>query len=274
MSFDFKAAIKEAQESAKSTLVGAIVLGSSGSGKSTLMGTFGVKTLYLYSSGEDHGVKSAAATKGCDIVPICIDASDGKKLDSDEAYARLIEILNSTEDLKKMGIKAIAIDGASELEAIIRGTAAWTRMCATSQGKHNAFAEPTATVTLFRPIIATLKELQRSLQAHFAVSCVLDVKDIGTCGEILEAAPRLLGYSVAEAIVQQFGDVLVVGRMEKGGEVKHKLQFMTEIVKSAKDEAGRLKKSMNFSPRLAGVLNIPSMLDADLRKVIDLKEGK
>jgi hypothetical protein len=274
MAFDFEAAIKEASREAGQNFLGAIVLGSSGAGKSRLMGSFGCKTLYLYTTGEDHGPKSAKVAGGPDLVPLCLDFANGEQLSADAAYARLLEILGSKDQLKKMGIGAIAVDGATEIETLIRGTTAWERACQTAQGKHNTYAEPATTVSMFRPVISALKDLQRSLQIHFVVSCILDVKELGPNGDILEAAPRLQGYTVAEAVVQQFGDVLVIGRMERNGEVKYKLQFMTEIAKSAKDEAGRMKRSMNFSPRITGATEIPPFLDADLRKCIELKGGK
>lgn len=272
--FDFEKAIKEAKEATSSPLMGAVVLGSSGAGKSTLMGTAGVKTLYLYTTGEDHGVKSAGAIKGADLVPVCVDFADGKKLDADQTYQRILDVLKEHDALKKLGVKCVAVDGASEIEATIRETSAWKKLCSTAQGKHNTFAEGGATITLFRPIINALKEVQRKVGAHFIVTCLLDVKDLGVNGEILEASPRLQGYSVAESLVQQFGDVLVVGRMEREGQVKHKLQFMSEITKTSKDEKGSLKRAMNFSPRIAGLQNPPALLDADLKEIIRLKGQK
>jgi hypothetical protein len=272
--FDFDKAIKEASEAAKSPLLGAIVLGSSGSGKSSLMGTSGLKTLYLYTTGEDHGVKAAQAAAGSDIVPVCLDYADGKKLDADTAYQRTLDVLGSVDALKKMGVGMVAVDGASEIEAIIRDTKAWQRMCLTGQGKHNAFAEPTSTVSMFRPVINGLKDLQRNLGVHFVISCILDVKDLGPHGEILEAAPRLQGYSVAESVLQQFGDVLVVGKMERDSIVKYKVQFMTDLVKQSKDEKGTLKRAMNFAPRLTGLQNLPPMVDADLKEILKMKAGK
>lgn len=272
--FDFNKAIAEASKASESPLVGAIILGSSGAGKSSLIGTAGVKTLYLYTSGEDHGVKAAKAIAGSDIVPLCLDHADDKKLTADETYERLLSILASHDQLKSLGVGLVAVDGASELEAIIRGTKAWATSCLSASGKHNAFAEPTATVSMFRPILNGLKDLQRKIGCHFVVTCILDVKSLGINGEIEEASPRLLGYSVAESLVQQFGDVLVVGKMAKDGVVKYKLQFLTDIVKTSKDDKGNLKRSMNFAPRVSGHQNLPAYLPADLKEVIKLKGTK
>lgn len=274
MSFDFDKAIKEAKEAANSPLVGAVILGCSGAGKSRAMGTFGVKTLYIYASGEDHGVQSAACNEGADIIPLCFDSDAGKALEPDAAYARLLSILDARDKIKALGVGAVVIDGVSELEALVRNTSMFTEACKTSAGKHNTFAEPAATVTLLRPIFNALKSLQRGLKIHFALSCILDVKALGNNGEIEEASPRLTGYSVAESVVQQFGDVLVVGRMERNGEIKYKFQFLSELSKTSKDDTGRIKRTMNFSPRVTGAMKVPPIMDADLKEVIKLKKGQ
>jgi hypothetical protein len=276
MSFNFDKAIKESAATSTDDLLGAIILGPSGAGKSSIMGTLPGKILYLHTTGESHGPKSARATGGKNIVPVCIDRDNDVALGPDATYARLLDILSSVDGLKKLGIQSVAIDGASELESIIRATDKWMKMCTTAQGKHNGFAEPTATITLMRPVISALKSLQQTLGVHYAVSCILDVKSLGTDGAIEEATPRLQGFSVAESLVQQFGDVLVVGRMERDGVVKHKIQMMSDVTKVAKDERGTVKKSINFAPRIAGVLvgDLPPLMDADLSKVVELKKAK
>lgn len=271
MAFNFDQAIKEAEVSAKSTALEAIILGPSGAGKSSVMGTTGLKTLFLYTGGESHGIKSAQA-RGKNVMPVRLDVEDGKQLTADETYARLLTILNDVDGIRKSGFKFIGVDGCSELELIIRQTTNFKKLCLTPAGKHNTYAEMPATLETFRPIMNALKNLQRELNVHFAMSLILDVKDMGPNGEYLEAAPRLKGYSVAEGILQQFGDILVVGKMTKGNEAKYKFQFMTELTKVSKDEAGNLKKAMNFSPRLSG-LSVPPIMDADLSQVISLKEA-
>lgn len=272
MSFNFEQAIKESNESQTSGLVSAIILGPSGAGKSTLMGSFGVKTLYLHTTGESHGPKSARSI-GADLITICIDQSGGESLSADASYARLLDILSDVGGLRKLGVGAVALDGATEIEAIIRNTQKWESKCQSASGKHNGFAEPAATIELFRPILVALKRLQSELKVHVAMTCILEVKDIGPNGEILESAPRLVGYSVAENIVQQFDDVLVVGRMTKGDTVKHKIQMLSEVTKVAKDVLGTVKKTFNFAPRLSGLMvqDLPALIDADLSKVIELK---
>ncbi len=276
MSFDFKSAIADAKKEYDNVLVSAIVLGPSGAGKSSIMGTFGVKTLYLYTSGESHGPKSARTLGGDNIVPICIDQDAGKSLGPDAAYSRLLDILNSSAAIKQLGVGAVTLDGASELENIIRGTDKWAKACLTDKGKHNTFGEGAATANMFRAVTAALRNLQLELGVHYAVSCILDVKTMGPNGAIEEATPRLTGYSVAESLVQQFGDVLVVGRMERDDVVKHKIQFMSDVTKVSKDALGTVKKAVNFAPRLAGVQvqDLPPFMDADLAGIVKLKKEK
>jgi hypothetical protein len=270
--FDFDAAMKQAEKDASSTALEALILAPSGGGKSTLLGTMGVKTLYLYAAGENHGVKAARSLGGKDVVPVCFDINRTP----DDALITLQEILADTEQVQKHGFRAVVVDGASELETLIRTSQAWKKACATSKGSHNTFEEPRATIAAFRPVISALKSLQQKTNIHFAMTCILDVKDIGPNGEICEAVPRLQGYSVADSLVQQFGDVLVVGRMERQGTIKHKLQFATGLTKKSTDEAGIIKRMLNFSPRIAGlnVADLPPYLDADLKQVIELKKKK
>jgi hypothetical protein len=276
MSFNFDKALADSSSNKGDHLLGAIVLGPSGAGKSSVMGTMPGKILYLHTTGESHGPKSARATGKANVMAVCIDRDGDSVLSPDASYDRLLAILSDIEGIKKLGIGSIALDGASELESIVRATDKWAKMCTTAQGKHNGFAEPTATITMLRPVISALKTLQQRLAVHYAVSCILDVKTLGADGAIEEATPRLQGFSVAESLVQQFGDVLVVGRMERDGVVKHKLQFMSDVTKVAKDERGTVKKAINFAPRLAGVLvsDLAGLMDADLAKLVDFKKDK
>lgn len=281
MAFDFDKAEKEAAKLIDNTKLGAIVLGSSGGGKSFALGTLPGKILYLYTGSENHGVDSAriSASK---IVPVQIDldgaASDEQKLPNgmlkpDAAYKRLLSILGEVEGIKKAGFGSVVIDGATELESIITATEQWKLMCQTDKGKHNPYAESKSTVAMFRPIVSALHNLQTQLGTHFAMTCILDVKSAGVYGEIEEASPRLSGYSVAESLIQQFGDVIVVGRMSKDNVAKHKFQFMTDVTRVSKDVLGNVKKAINFAPRVRGVPleRLPTYLDPDFKKVLELK---
>ncbi len=268
MAFDFGKAIKESAEQSAKRELNAVILGSSGAGKSSLLGTAGVPTLLLYFQGESHGVKAAqASTK--DLTSICVDTESGTSLGADAAYTRLLSILESPQDIKKLGVKFVAIDGLSEIEQLVRQTSKWKLACQSANGKHNNYGEGSATIALIKPIVNALK----ATGLHHAMTLIMDVTELGPYGEILEAKPRLATYSVAESILQTFGDVICVGRMAKDDQVKYKLQFLTELTKVSKDERGTMKKSMNFSPRIEGKRDLPPYIDADLAKLIEFKKG-
>lgn len=272
MAFDFKAALERAKKDADSTCVEAMVLGPSGAGKSYRAGTFGCKTLYLYSGGESHGVRAAKQEAEGNLVPVRYDHGTATP---DECLANLLEILRSRENIQKLGIQAIYVDGASELEFLIRNSQEWKKLCQTAKGGHNSFEEPKATVTMFRPIIVALKDLQFEFGIHVAMTCIVDVKEYGPSGEIVECQPRILGYGVAESLIQQFGDTLVTSKLrdQTTGKTAYKFQFMTDVVKTAKEESGIVKKSINFSPRLSGVKQLPAYMEAKLSSVITLKKN-
>ena len=270
--FDFDKAEADARKDLDNKSLQCLVLGPSGSGKSALLGTFGVKTLFLYGSTENHGPVSAKKFGGDNIRAICIARDDdGKDLDANETYQRVLAILDS--DLVKRGIKAIAIDGATELEGIIRNTTQWQQLCTTDKGKHNGFAEPSATIQMLRPIFARLKKLNLDHDIMYGMSLILKVREYGDNGEIMDSEPSLSGYSVADWLCQQFPDYFAIGPMVKGDKEAHRIQFLAGIAKSAKDQNGRVKKTLNFKPRVTGVLNPPATMDANLSKVAELKKG-
>lgn len=273
MTFDFKGALEKAKKDAESTALEAIVLGPSGAGKSYRAGTFGCKTLYLYSGGESHGVRAAKQAADGNLIPVRFDHGANTP---EQALANLLEILTSKENIQKLGVHAVYVDGASEIEFLIRNSETWREMCRTKKGAHDTWEEQKATISMFRPIIVALKELQSDFGIHIVMSCIVDVKEYGENGDIVECQPRILGYGVAESLIQQFGDTLVVSKMRdrESGKSAHRFQFMTDVVKTAKEESGAVKKSINFSPRISGVKGpLRPYMVADFSEVIKLKMG-
>jgi hypothetical protein len=276
MAFNFAAAEKQALKDTECRKLGLILLGQSGGGKSFAAGTFGVKTLYLYGSGESHGPTAARHSGGGNVVPVLWDYDDeGVKLAPDAAYKRLLDCLRDIESITAAGFKAVMVDGATELEALIRQTKRWEQLCLTDKGKHNNFAEGTAAGTMFRAVLDALRELQRAADVHYAMTCILDVRQLGADGAILESAPRLTGYQLADSIVPQFPDIVVVGRMLKNEVPGHYFQFLAGVTKSSKDAAGEIKKTVNFHPRIAGkaLTDLPAAVPADLGKLAAFKAG-
>ncbi len=276
MAFDFAKAEKQSLKDTSNTKLGLMILGQSGGGKSYAAGTFGVRTLFLYGSGESHGPSAAKKEGGANVVPVAWDFDDeGARLNPDKAYARLMEALSDVEGIKAAGFGAIMVDGATELEQMLRKTKKWEQLCLTDKGKHNNFAEGPATAALFRPVLDGLRDLQRNLGVHYAMTCILDIKRLGEDGAVLESMPRLSGYAVAENLIQQFPDVVVIGRMTKADKVDHYIQFLAGVTKTSKELSGEVKKSINFNPRITGksVSELPSSVKADLGKLAAFKAG-
>jgi len=264
MTIDYKAEIAKVKAQLETKTVNAIVLAPSGGGKSALAGTFGVPTLYLYGSSESHGPETAIAFGNCELDAICID----KDRTPDQAFEFLITLLNDAEFLKGYG--AIVVDSATALETIFRNTTRFDAACLTAQGKKNGFAEGPAILSMFNDVQGAL----RASGKHTLLTCILDVKDMDSeTGEIMESAPRLSTYSVAEGVVLQHGDVFVVGPLTNGEKTAHRIQFGARMSKASKDLQGRVKKLLNFSPRISGVRVLPNSLPADLTAVIKLKSG-
>lgn len=272
--FDFEAAEKAAQTEPKPNIA-AVVLGQSSAGKSYLAGTLPGKTLYLYTQGEEHGRDSARlGSGGKGVVPVSLDLVDGKVVGADSAYKRLLSMLD-VESIRKAGFANVVIDGLTELEQLIRSTSEWVTSCRTKTGEHNAFAEPSSTVKMMRPVLDALRALQRELNVNYVVTCLLMVKETGDDGEITVSEPKLMGYEVAALLIPQFPDQIMIGRMTNAeGVVKPRLQFGAAATKSVKEKNGEIKKLVGFVPRLRGVAELPSTMPADLKAVLALKGKK
>ena len=277
--FDFARAKSLAAKQMKNPLLEAIILGASGAGKSYCIGTLGVKTLYLYGTRESHGPQTAAVQGDKNIVPMCFDhgvwpgEKEPRPFSSDESMVFIESALRDFDWIKQEEFKAVAFDGMAVLEALVKDTTEWREKCKTAAGKHNTFKETEASVDLIGRVIGFLKGVQRECGTHLVATGIIDVKDTDQYGGIVEASPRLQGYGLAESLNQHFGDVLVVGRMSRDGQTKYKFQFLTDLVRTAKDEHGNQKRAMNFSPRMSGC-EVPPMMDADLSQVAKLKREK
>lgn len=256
-----------------------LLMGPSGAGKSYTIGTIGVKTLYIYATRETHGPQAAQVLGKDNIVPICFDYGVWKDettprlFTADESLSYLKALLSSHDWIKENKFEAVALDGMAALEVIVKETTDWRKKCLTTSNKHNTFKESEASTEMLGAIVSLLKGVQRECNVHIVATSMIDVKDMDGFGGISEAAPKLQGYGVCEAVVANFGDVLVVGRMTKGTDVKWKFQSLMDVKKVSKDENGTIKKILNFAPRLSGA-TLPPIMDADLSQVIKLKEKK
>jgi hypothetical protein len=264
--------IKDGNKALLNKAVAAILLGPSGAGKSRTCGTFGVKTLYLHTSSEAHGAASAAVG-GSEILPICIDVEEGETLSADKSYERLLSILGAKDQLKKLGIGAIALDGATEIENLIMQTSAWKARVASEYKGVASYAGP-VTLGMFRPILTALQALQRDLGVHYIMTCILNVKELGENGAITNAEPKLKGFDVATGIVQQFPDVLVVGQVSDGDRTRPAIQLGAHVHKASKDFTTKeVRKLQNFWVRVTGadLSEAPDMLAPNLARIAEIK---
>jgi len=276
MSFNFTASLAKAQEkNTTQDLLGAIILAPSGFGKSSLCTSIGVKNLYLYLRSENHGYKTAGLHEDADIIPICIDQDDeGKVLNPGQAYAKLISVLSSPDEIKAAGIKAVTLDSLSELETLIKATPMFINKVGT-----NSFAKTDVLIDMMKEVILKLQDLQTQIGVHYMCTCPLDVKELDKeTGEIVEAAIKLVSYRAGEAAVALFPDVLTVGPVSNGAETKFRIQFMSSMTKVQKDQQGAIKRSYNFRPRvtsvdLSKVLPEYGHIKADLKEIIKMKLG-
>lgn len=267
-----KAMIGASQARLSNKALDCILLGPSGAGKSRACGTLGVPTLYLFTSGENHGPISAASG-GSQILPICIDRDGEKVLTSDESYNRLLSILNDVEGIKALGVGAIAIDGASEIESIILGTSFWKTAVDREYKGVSSYAGQ-ITLALFRRVLSAIQKLRSELGLHVVVTCILNVKELGDNNEILDAEPKLKGYDVATGLVQQFSDVLVIGQYFKDDRNVPRIQLGAHVTKSSKDfQTKVVRKLHNFYVRLTGcdLSEAPETLPANLARIAEIK---
>lgn len=272
MSFDFATALKEGAAALKQKQLGAILLGSSGSGKSRACGTLGVKTLYIHTSGEQHGALSANSG-GSEIHPLCIDHENGKILDPDSAYTRLLAVLSDGSGIAKAGFKAVVLDGLTEIEALILETKAWKQRVQVEYKGVASYAGP-VTLSMMRPILTNLQKMQKDYGIHFIVTCILNVKELGESGEILSAEPKLKGFDVATDMVRQFADVLIIGQMSNGEISKPRIQIGAHVSKASKDfKTLEVRKLQNFYLRITGcdLAGAPDTLAPNLAKIAEYK---
>ena len=277
MTFNFATAKASALKSLKSPLLELLLLGPSGAGKSYCTGTTGLKTLFIYFTRETHGAKTAAVTGKDNIIPICVDfgtwgdEKEERAFTADETLATLGSLLTSYNLISTEGFKSVVLDGIAALEVVVKESTLWKKKCQSAKGVHNSFKETEASGEIIGSVINALKAVQRECGVHIIATSILDVKNMDGFGGITEAAPKLQGYGLCESVVANFGDILVVGRMTKGTDVKWKFQSLMDVKKVSKDENGTIKKILNFSPRISGMV-LPPIMDADLSLIIKMKE--
>lgn len=254
---DFNKAVQFGLNQIKSSKLALILLGPSGAGKSSICGTLGVRTLFLYSIAEEHGPANAMQfSKNKNVLPYPYDVniSTGEMLSPDLAYKNLLDILKDTEGLKKQKIGAIVVDGATQVETMIQSTTQWSEAVARNYKGNASYAGP-ITLAMFRPILTSLSTLRKELDIHYVMTGILHVKELGEDGSLLEASPSLAGYNVAEGLIQNFPDVLMIGAMKNPkGILAPRIQLHSSVTKTTSDfKTKEVRKILNCSNRLTGI---------------------
>jgi hypothetical protein len=264
----------------------ALIIGQSGAGKSYFSGTSGLPTLFLYLRTEQHGPQAAASTNN-NILPVCLDkfeSSDsgitglsnmkiGDVLSPDQTLLKLKHW--SALNLKDEGIGAIVIDSLSDLESVIKDSTAFKQACLSATGKHNSYSEGPELIKKIREIVLSLNH-----HTDDGVHCFLTMAGTVTATDENGAAhtiqPKTTCFGSAELLPRLFPDILLVSRLTYEGETKFACIFNGNFERKGKDQAGRVLKTLNFSPRLTGlsIEDLPDLVKADLKAVLALKNKK
>lgn len=257
----------------------AAILAHSGDGKSYTVGTYPGKVLHITGKHEAHGAiqskKAAENHPQSEVVAVRWDYTKNEgQLDADQALNHLRSRLLDAESLKAAGIQAVAIDGMTELELLIKETVEWRSLCSTRNGEIDGFRTGAATVSVFRSILSILNDLYEFHGIDVIMTGIISVASKSDIGEVLEAKPKLSEYEVAETVVMTFGTILPVGPMLINGQKTHKFQFNAVVKSVSKDQAKQIKKFTNFTPRVAGFdsTETPRTLDANLAVLLDRME--
>lgn len=239
-----------------------MVLAPSKTGKSHFMGTYPGEgnILHLHGSGETHGSLSAEKEAGDRL--ISVQWKTGGDLIKD-----LKEIL-SPATIKENNITCIGLDSLTELFRDIKETKAFQQKCMTSSGKHNSFKESEALIELMSKIISWLRALYNEHQV--SVVCAMHARVTKTeHGEVSEVKPDLPGFGVAEFLVGQFDDILVMSRNPQ----TNKPEFVCSAVgkRTSKDDTGEVTRYLDFTPCLQHVAELPDRIPATIPELLKLK---
>ena len=243
-----------------------VILGASWAGKSHCIGTYPGKVAYIYSNGESHGPKSAK--KEGNIVPLSWDRTpEGKVVPVDQRLKRILSFLEP-DALKKAGIQAVALDSLTFLVNDLKGTEAFKNRCKTAKGGHNAFKETEALIELATIVTSKLVDLSDLHDIDIITTIDLNIQSVSDEGIITESKPGLPTFGVAKALIQQFADILVLGRI--GG--KPVFQNYAQVTSVSKDlETKSMVKYLEYHPRLQGVSEVPETTPANLKEILKMK---
>lgn len=239
-----------------------VVLGESGCGKSHFMGTYpSGNVLHLHGKAESHG--AASAVKSATDRLISVEWEQGNKILAD------LKNLLSPQTIKENGISVVGLDSLTVLARDLKETDLFKQKCTNAKGQHNSFKESEALLDLLSLVISWLSVLHKEHDIDIICSLHAQVTAKNDDETIAEAKPSLPTFSVAEYLIGQFSDVLILGRL-KGEPV---FQNNAKAARTSKDTENKITKFINFNPRLTGVNNLPATIEPSVKALLDLKKG-
>lgn len=240
-----------------------LVLGPSKAGKSYFMGTQPEgNILHLHGSSESHGSISASAPAGDRAISVQWERGD-------KLIADIMSIL-SPETLKAEDITCIGLDSLTELFRDIRDTKIFKQKCTTASGKHNNFKESEAMIDIMSKIIHQLRVLYN--EHNINVICAMHARVTKVENDVIsEVKPELPGFGVAEFLVGQFNDILVLNHNKEKG-VR---EFVSHAVgnRDSKNEDGIVTRYLDFTPCLQNASVIPDTIEATIPALLKLKNS-
>lgn len=250
----------------------AVILAPSGGGKSHVIGTLDRTVLYLYGSDESHGKTSASQGKArIKALQWDINPETGEQLNADESL-EFIKAMLTNEFLDAHGIDAIALDSMTSLEKLVKASSKFKVMCRTKNGDHNSFVEGEKCGIIIDELLSTIRKLGSNRKLDLVMTCIVDVKDKDDeTGAYHCVRPRLGSYGLAESIIQQCFQILLVGKVAIKNKKGHCFQFDSLIERVSKDLSGSVKKYLNFDPRVIGAnRELNKFEKADLEEIRNL----
>jgi hypothetical protein len=243
------------------------VMGPSGAGKSHFIGTHPGKTLLVYGQSEAHGPASAVKSNKDIIALSWSQTKDGPV--KPELYLKRLKDILDPEALKAAGIKCVALDSITNLCPDLKATPLCKQRCLSAQGKHNPFKETEALIEMVTKILNQLQVLSDVHDIDIITTMDLAITSIGTSGEIIESKPGLPTFGVGKALIQQFPDILVLGRIDG----QPKFQNLSKAVsKSVDRDTEEVVKYLEYNPRLRGVEKLPELLEPSVSAILELKK--
>lgn len=243
------------------------VMGPSGAGKSHFIGTHPGKTLLIYGQAEAHGPASAVKSNK-DIIALSW-AQNAEGPIKPELYIKRIKDILDPVSLKAAGIKCVAFDSLTNLCLDLKDTPLFKQRCLSAKGKHDSWKETEALIEMVTKILNQLQILSDVHDIDIITTMDLQITSIGDDGTIIESKPGLPTFGVGKALIQQFPDVLVLGRINSKPVFQN---FAKAASKSVDRESQEIVKYLEYNPRLRGVSESPETIEPTVKAIMELKK--